>query len=154
SPAITPSPDLLIDGKGKLFAVRTEDGELALSSRKAARFTGDIWLRRDGQRSSAPWPGEDGDGLRCDAAGCIYRSRGQVVALVRDGRALAEDCRNAPIVVSVVPVRRACPSASLVIDRFDLWRKGAHALYFDDDGGVRVESVAAMRGSRPWAPDK
>ena len=154
SPAISPSPDLLIDGKGKLFAVRTEDGELALSSRKAARFTGDIWLRRDGQRSSAPWPGEDGGGLRCDAAGCIYRSRGQVVALVRDGRALAEDCRNAPIVVSVVPVRRACPSASLVIDRFDLWRKGAHALYFDDDGGVRVESVAAMRGSRPWAPDK
>lgn len=160
SPAMSPSPDLLIDGKGKLFAVRTATGELALSTRKAARFTGDIWLRRDGQRASAPWPvagkggGEDNDRLRCDGVGCIYRSRGQLVALVRDGRALAEDCRKAPIVVSAVPVRRACPSASLVIDRFDLWRDGAHALFFDDDGGVRVESVGAIRGVRPWAPRK
>lgn len=154
SPVLSPSPDLLIDGKGKLFAVRTAAGELALSSRRSARFTGDIWLRRDGQSVSAPWPGDDGDRLRCDSAGCIYRAHGHLVALVNDGRALGDDCRRAAIVISAVPVRRACPSAALIIDRFDLWREGAHALYFDDDGGVRVETVAALRGSRPWAPGR
>ena len=77
-----------------------------------------------------------------------------MVALVNDGRALADDCREAAIVFSTIPVRNACPSASLVIDRFDLWRKGAHALYFDDGGGVRVESVGAIRGLRPWSPGR
>ena len=154
SPAFNPSPDLLIDGKGKLFAVRTAAGELALSSRQAARFTGDIWLRRDGQGESASWPGREDGRLRCDSAGCIYRRRDRLVALVSDGRALADDCRKAQIVISAVPVRRACPSASLVIDRFDLWRNGAHALYFEDGGGVRVTHVAGIRGTRPWAPRK
>jgi competence protein ComEC len=152
TPALSQPPDLLVNGDGKLFAVRMASGELALSSRKAARFAGDIWLRRVGQRESAPWL--ESDRLRCDRVGCIYRAQGRVVALVRDGRALAEDCRLASIVISAVPVGRACPSASLVIDRFDLWRNGAHALYFDGDGGYRVKTVAAIRGERPWAPGK
>ena len=144
---------MLVDGKGKLFAVRTPTGAsagaLALSSRSAARYTAGIWLRRDGQDETAPWPG-DAPWLGCDRTGCIYRAAGHTVALVQDGRALAEDCRLADIVVSAVPVRRDCPSATLVVDRFDLWREGAHALYFREDGGVRVESVAEMRGARPW----
>ena len=153
NPLFSSSPDLLVDGAGKLFAVRTESGVLALSSRKSERFAGGIWLRRDGQSESAPWPGEGND-LLCDGVGCIYRGQDRVVALVQDGRTLAEDCRRASIVISAVPVRQACPSASLVIDRFDLWRNGAHALYFEDDGGYRVISVASIRGSRPWAPAK
>ena len=49
----------------------------------------------------------------------------------------------------MVPLRQACPSAGLAIDRFDLWREGAHALYFED-GVARVESVGEIRGDRPW----
>jgi competence protein ComEC len=37
-----------------------------------------------------------------------------------------------------------------VIDRFDLWRAGAHALSLSDDS-VTVESVRDYRGVRPWA---
>ncbi len=149
TPMLYQPPDILIDGKAKLFAVRTPDGDLALSSRKAARYTGDIWLRRDGQGESADWP-NDAPWLRCDGAGCIYRRGGIVVALVRDGRALAEDCRLADLVISTVPVRHTCASAGMVIDRFDLWRHGAHAVYFDDTGRVRIENVANARGARPW----
>ena len=143
------APDVLVDGKAKLFAVRAPDGELALSSRKAARYTGDIWLRRDGQTDSADWP-DDATWLRCDGAGCIYRRDGHVVALVRDGRALADDCRMADIVISAVPVRRDCSSATVVVDRFDVWRHGAHAIYFEENGAIRVENVADARGARPW----
>jgi hypothetical protein len=53
---------------------------------------------------------------------------GHTVALAHLSDALAEDCRRANIVVSLVPVRGACPSPGLVIDRFDVWRKGAHAI--------------------------
>lgn len=155
SPALVVSPDILVTGDGKLRAVRAEEGGLLLSSSRASRFAAEIWLRRDGRTAPAGvWPesGPSADGrLRCDSLGCIYRAKGFVVALPRDERALADDCRAADVVVAVVPVRRRCPSARVVIDRFDLWREGAHALWLGGDGsGVRVESVVARHGRRPW----
>lgn len=146
--AFLPAPDVLIDGSGRLFAVRTGDDELALSTRARARFAGDIWLRRNGQAESAPWPG-NAPRLRCDLLGCIYRAKGHVVALVRDPRAFAEDCRVADTVVAAFPLRRPCLSATTVIDRTDLRCAGAHAVFLENDG-VRLDTVAAHRGMRPW----
>ena len=56
------------------------------------------------------------------------------------------------LVVSVVPVRTPCPSARVVVDRFDLWRDGAHAIWLGegDASNIRVESVNQGRGDRPW----
>ena len=152
TPGLGRGPDVLVDGSGRLFAARAESGALMLSSGRAARVAGEIWLRRAGQRQAAPWPalGASADGrLSCDPLACLYRSRGQVVALVRDPRALAEDCRVADVVVSLVPVRRPC-QARVVVDRFDLWRHGGHALWLEGDG-ARVETVAEVRGRRPWS---
>lgn len=141
--------DILVDGEAKIFAVRLADDELALSSTRTARYDGESWLRRNGQMASATWPGGEA-ALRCDTSGCIYRTEGRVVALVYDERALAEDCRVADVVVSLVPVRGVCPSAKAVIDRFDIWRNGAHAVYLDGDAIV-IESVASRHGARPWS---
>ena len=138
-------PDILIDETGKLFAVRGAEG-LALSSQRLARFSGEHWLRRAGQAASAPWPP---NGVRCDRLGCIYEHGAHTVALVRDPRALDEDCGAADLVIAAVPVRWRCRAPATVIDRFDLWRDGAHAVWFDDDG-VRVRSVNRRRGARPW----
>jgi len=43
-----------------------------------------------------------------------------------------------------------------VIDVFDRWRNGAYALYLDQNEAspqphIRVETVAAHRGDRPWS---
>jgi len=38
-----------------------------------------------------------------------------------------------------------------VIDFFAARRGGTHALYIDADGAIRMETVAAARGTRPWA---
>ncbi len=146
-------PDVLVDGRGKLLAVRTADGGLAVSSKRAAGFSRQVWHRRAGREDSPlVWPrhGLSRDGrLSCDGLGCIYRARGLTVALVGHPAALADDCRVADVVVSTVPVRRPCPSAKRFIDRFDLWREGGHALWLDG-GRVRVESVNSERGERPW----
>jgi competence protein ComEC len=146
-------PDVLVDDAGRLMAVRTADGSLAVSSRRLGRFDAEIWMRRAGQEEApAVWPaaGTGGDGpLACDILGCIHRANGHTVALVRDEGALTEDCRIADVVVATVPARRPCPSATVVIDRFDLWREGAHALWLDRDA-IRVESVNKVRGERPW----
>ena len=72
------------------------------------------------------------------------------MALVQDASALAEDCQHADVLIATVPVRRRC-GAQLVIDRFALWRDGGHAVWLDP-AGVRVDSVRASRGERPWVP--
>ncbi len=150
------TPDILVDGRGKLFAVKYADGTLALSSKTRARFAGEIWLRRSGQAEPAPWPkeGTSADGrLACDRLGCIYRAGDRVTALVADPRALIDDCAIADLVVSLVPVFGACPEVPIVVDRFDVWREGAYAFWFEDDG-VRVRSVREARGERPWTLDR
>ena len=151
SVSVAPRPDVLVSDTGRLMAVRLADGGLALSALRRERFVGGIWLERDGDIRKRSWPdtvNADGN-LACDLTGCIYRRDGRVVALVRDGRALAEDCRIADIVISIVPVRRACRSHAMVIDRFDLWRNGAYALTFAGEA-VRAVSTRAARGDRPW----
>lgn len=152
--SLSQPPDVLVEGSGRLFAVRAEDGSYRLSTRRAAKFSGEIWLRRVGAdpQEIPPWPRKAGNNeafLKCDDLGCIYKTRDKTVALVRSPLALNDDCRRADIVVSAVPVQAGCPSAEIVIDRFDLWREGAHGIWIEKSG-ARVESVNALRGKRPW----
>lgn len=149
---LTETPDVIVSGSGKLIAVRGADGALALSSARTERIEAETWLRRAAQGPAEIWgEGQGGAGgrLRCDALGCLYRASGRTVALVRDPAALAEDCKIAEVVVSGAPVRRAQCRAPLVIDKFKLWRDGAHALWLDG-AQVRVETVRQSRGNRPW----
>jgi competence protein ComEC len=143
-------PDLLIDDAGKVFGLRGADGALALTSERTAKFETGIWLRRNAQSDPAPLAD-----LSCDAASCIWRARGQVVALVTRSEAVAEDCANATVIVSRVPVPRSCTRPLAVIDKWSLWRAGAHAVWLDADG-VRVESSRSVAGERPWVrqPEK
>jgi competence protein ComEC len=149
------TPDILVSGDARLIAVRGADGMLQLSSARAGRIARETWLRRAGQSETPElWPraGRSADGaLTCDSASCLYTARERAVAFVQHASALAEDCRHADIVIASVPVRRRCGSADLVIDRFALWRNGGHAIWLERDA-IRVESVRAARGERPWVP--
>ncbi|MHA1537513.1 MAG: ComEC/Rec2 family competence protein [Alphaproteobacteria bacterium] len=149
---LTRTPDILISEDGRLLAVKAGDGRLVLSSRRVGRFQGSFWLRRAGQAASPDWPAKAaraGIPMRCDALGCIYRARGHKVALVRDARALGEDCAKATAVIATIPARRRCKTTGLLIDRFDLWRKGAHALSLRP-GRIEVDTVRGRQGNRPW----
>lgn len=149
---ISHTPDILISEDGRLLAVKSRDGRLVLSSRRIGRFQGSSWLRRAGQAASPDWPAKivsAGIPMRCDALGCIYRMGGHKVALVRDARALGEDCAKATAIIATIPARRRCKSPGLIIDRFDLWRKGAHALSLLP-GRIEVDTVRGRQGARPW----
>jgi len=56
------------------------------------------------------------------------------------------ECGHA-LVISAEPLRLECPVA--VIDRFSVWREGAHAAWLGPDR-VRVLSDRRHRGDRPW----
>ena len=146
-------PDVLVDGRGDAFAVRTAEGRLLLNG-KGGRILKDTWSRRAGPEAPERWPKRSSsrDGrLRCDELGCVWRIDGRVVALVKDEDHPEQACAGADVVISAVPLRGACRGTKVVIDRFDLWRKGPHALWFEPGGGVRIEHVAGWQGDRPWS---
>lgn len=158
--AVARPPDLLVNGDADLVAVRLPDGSLAFSNLRRDAFTREAWRRMAGDVAEVGWPasGEaDPSGtLRCDSLGCLYRppdAEGRTVAIVRDPGALAEDCASAAMVVALVPVPDPCPAPLGVIDRFDYWRAGGHAVTFTG-AGVLIETVAGERGLRPWSPGR
>jgi competence protein ComEC len=144
-------PDVLISDDGRYMAVRATDGGLMATSSRS-NYTVDSWLRHDGLDAALPWPkpGEvSADGrMRCDRLGCIANVNGVEIALVQDERAFAEDCGRAQIVIAAVPAFNPC-LADVVVDRFDVWWRGAHAVWVTPDG-IRVRSVSDARGDRPW----
>ncbi|HEX2885843.1 ComEC/Rec2 family competence protein [Vineibacter terrae] len=148
-------PDILVSGDARLVGVRTAHGGMLLSSGRIERFTGESWVRRAGVEQAGLWPvgTESADGrLRCDALGCIYRRDGWRVAIVSKVDALVDDCDAVDMILSLVPVRRRCPAVRQVVDRFDIWRNGAHAVWLQDDGDLRIETTRQARGERPWVP--
>jgi competence protein ComEC len=143
--------DLLVARDGQTIAVRGADGFLRFVRRASDEYSASEWLKRDGDARLADKAiGSPSDGIRCDAYGCVIRAKGglRIAAVLRED-ALNEDCSAADIVVSTVPTRGVCSGPSLVIDRFDVARNGAYAVWL---GGTIVhETVQQERGLRPWS---
>ncbi|MCF8474741.1 MAG: ComEC family competence protein [Emcibacter sp.] len=158
----TSKPDIVIDNKGRLIGVKNANEEISLSSLRAGRMTRERWAQHFGQKTIEKWSyneeNTDGDSwMTCDALSCLYRplqTQSEIlIALVKDEMALTEDCINAEIVISLVPVEVPCPSATLVIDKWDFYNKGGYALWLPHNTGdvIRVETVVDSRGNRPWS---
>ena len=143
-------PDLFVSADGRTAAIRTAAGDLVLPF-GGRGFVVETWRRRSGLdlEKAGPKPADVKE-LRCDGLGCLYRQGELTIALVREQAALSEDCSLADILISRTPVlRRYCKRPKIVIDRFDLWRNGAHALYLGPHG-IETTSVGAEGGGRPW----
>lgn len=154
SPALFQPPDLLVSGDGRLAALRDGERRLWLAERRGNGFVIDSWRRGSYVREVVRWPrsGQAAEGaLSCDPLGCLYRKEGMLLAISWDPRGIAADCAVADVVVSLEPLRRqACGGPQVVIDRFDLWREGAQALWLDG-GGLRRTTVLETQGLRPWS---
>jgi competence protein ComEC len=138
----------------RLVAVRAPDGSYLPSATRGEAAVADTWTRRAAAQLGSIWPasGSTADGaLTCDSQGCFYRRRGETVALIRDGAALADDCRSADLIVSPVAAHRACRGAR-VIDRIDTYENGGYAVWLDPGNSIIVATVRAWQGERLWSP--
>ena len=143
-------PDLLIARDGMTVAIRGADGALRLLRKPADKFSATEWLKRDGDdRDYTTTIATPRDGVRCDSDGCVAHARnGMLIAASSRAMALAEDCASADIVISATPARGFCTRPKLTIDRFDVARNGAYAVWFGKP--LRVQNVRETRGDRPW----
>ncbi len=149
----TEQPVVLASENSEIFGLRTSHGfYLVGPGTNANRYTRNEWLERAGHRpgrGSGVNPANQ-KAVRCDHMGCVVvLENGKKLSVLWDEGALLEDCWEMDVVISAVPVRRRCDTPELVIDRFDLWRNGAYAIYSEEDG-IRVENTREIRGNRPW----
>ncbi|MBO6786749.1 MAG: ComEC/Rec2 family competence protein [Rhodospirillales bacterium] len=151
-PAFTATPDIIVDGSGRLIAVQNGNTAFLTSNGRAARFEAEDWRQRTGTATSSTWraDAETVQGrLRCDHHGCTMDLGQRLIAISMDAATIADDCRRSSMIVATVPVRGNCRLPWGIIDRFDLWRYGTHTVTFTDAGPV-VKTVNGERGRRPW----
>jgi competence protein ComEC len=145
-----PAPDILIGQDGELVAVRGADGTLSAIGARGANFELERWLEHDGS-PDAVTEAAAARAFTCDGIGCRAQVKDFDVAVARHPAAFAEDCRRAAILISPLVSPRGCSTPRTVVDFFAARRAGTHALYIGADGSIRVETVAAARGTRPWS---
>lgn len=145
-----PVADIIVGRDGELVAVRGADGTLSAVGAGRSSFELERWLEHDGT-SLAPAEAAKARAFACDGVGCTAKVKGLSIAVARHPAAFAEDCRRAEVIVSAIASPRDCTRPKQVIDFFAARREGTHALYIGPDGSIRVETVAAVRGRRPWS---
>ena len=143
-----PQPDVLTAADGSAVALRGENGRLSMVKSGSDVFTLREWLAADAD-ARTPKDATLGEGIRCDAAGCIGKLHdGSLVAVAKTLEAFEEDCRRAVLVVSARDAPPGC--AALVIDR-KVWRRfGAMALRRRGDQ-FEITATRPPGYDRPWA---
>ncbi len=143
SPCFDRPPDLLMSADGRMVGLRAGDGMFVQTAGSAARFTLESW--------QVLWRARLVQPLGCGLAPCDLPPRpdGPVALLVRADP--PETACAAAVVVSLEPVHLTCAVPPPVVDRFSVWREGAHAIWLQPGGAV-VLSDRAERGERVWMP--
>ncbi len=145
-------PDILISSSGKLMAYRDDEAIMHFNSRSSDRFASDIWARRNGQEDKERWPyqQQDNNDMKCDSFGCYVERAGHKIAFSKHPQSHMNDCNTADIMIAEDPVFIKPCKAEIIIDKFYLWRNGATALRFANNGSIIVNNVEQDRGHRPW----
>jgi competence protein ComEC len=149
---LTRPPDIVIADFGRFVAVRAPGGGYAVAG------TGETiersFLAEQTGAALLPWPrpGAGGDdGLGCAGDRCFYGAHGRRVAIVTGDGGLPVMCGTVDAIVSQVPAGFRCRSTIPVVDRIDVWRRGAVALWLDT-AAVTISGANDSRGNRPWVP--
>jgi hypothetical protein len=131
-------PDIVVERSARTMAARFDAGKLVPVHPRRGRYAVERWLLADGDGSSLSEAAKR-TGWVCEDNLCRMQAKGkQLIWLDRKAKP-PDDCKSVDIVISAEPLRRACGRSGkgrAVIDRFDVWRNGAHAIYVQGDGGT------------------
>lgn len=148
SPWTVAPPDLVVNPTARLIVLAGGSGPVAQSISGTNRIDREQIAAMLGWEEIGALPEGENGRLACTRESCTLRGpQGQAILLLRPGPHETR-CDNATLVVAAEPLRGRC-RPSPTIDRFTVWRDGAHAAWFED-GGVRVVSDRSLRGDRPW----
>ena len=146
--AAPPGPDVFVERIGSNVAIRDGAGELVPARARKSRFAVDKWLQTNGEETKASDAAKR-RGWTCTPNRCDATVKNKRLTYVFGGEGKPLDCAGIDILIAAFPLRRACTAVPLRIDRFDLWRHGAHAIRISTTG-ASVETARGAQGKRPW----
>jgi competence protein ComEC len=137
-------PDMLVAADAATMALRGGDGRLYFAPHPRDTYAARDWLERDGDARDFH---EAQAALRCDGWGCVSPTAAGLIALSRRPAALDDDCARAAIVIAAFDVSD-CVGPKILIDPTRASRDGGYAIGL---APLQIESVAQVRGARPWS---
>jgi competence protein ComEC len=140
-------PLLRVDERGSNVGLATDQGWVPAVA-KGASFSVRRWMEDDGDMATVAVAARR-PGWRCDAKLCQTNSRGVEIAYLRRAAEAERRCPKADVLVAEFPLRNRCRGKMGTIDRFAVWREGAHDIHLSE-GEIRVLTVRAAQGERPW----
>ncbi len=168
-----PRPDILVAPAARTMAVRNGAGLLVPAPGKRGAYVIGRWLRHDGDGTPLDRV-RARKGWTCQGRICRFATpAGKVVWIAappwrkgrggkerKEGREAAEDdaaleaaCSGAWAVAAAIPLRRKCAGVGLRIDRFDVWKWGAHAVFLHGSRGKpAIVTARSATRPRPWSP--
>jgi competence protein ComEC len=148
-------PDVIVSKFGRNVAMMGQEGLFVVADARKSRFSVENWLVATGDAVSLKQAAKR-RGWQCDADICRAEvATRKMVYLKKKAKPDKGLCRSVDIIISAEPFNKRCKSQPdkdppVVIDRIDLWRAGAHAIYLNGDKPPTVESALGYRGERPW----
>jgi competence protein ComEC len=140
--------DVLVTANADAVAVRGADGRLSILRNSSDPLALREWLTADGDARQPHDPTLKA-GFSCDDAACLARlPDGTAISVARTAHGVAEDCRDADLVVTTREAPANCRAP--VIDRRTLREGGALALQ-RIEGGWKIERAVPSGTERPWA---
>lgn len=156
------APDILVSSSHKLFLFRSDNSEVFVSSKRKDKFVLKKWEDTYGipEKSACILPNSGHNQKKsgpisnhCGEQGCRFVIKGYKVSFLRNPYISKEDCTWADILISTDPVKDRNCNASYIIDKFDTWKSGTHAVWIKSDG-VTIKNIAQTNADRPWSKYK
>lgn len=134
SPAFSVTPDLILDGGGKFYAMKI-NGMLYFSDRRK-RFSAESWANKFAGGTREKIPPE-----YCDEGVCSHNG----MAVMKKPAVI---CPKARILADLTEDGSSCRGGMLTVSRRDLESKGTHEIWLAKEAMVKTVSDSA--GTRPW----
>ncbi len=140
-------PFLLFDERGANAALLTEVGYVPAIA-KGASFSVGRWLQQAGDDAAVAEAAKR-EGWSCKGGICNANVNSITISFLKRAVEQNMTCPVADILLAEFPLRRRCKGKRVTIDRFDVWRNGAHAIYIESNA-IQVTSAREQQGVRPW----
>ena len=148
--SFTQKPNLMIEDRAANVAIANPQGQFVLAS-AANKFASSRWLQDNGETISIEEAAAR-TGWDCTSGDCFSDLAPLSVSYLHEKSGQGVYCPPTDIIIADFPLRHQCREAKLVIDRIDVWRDGAYAVYFDGSH-YTFKTARAEQGQRPWTYD-
>ena len=151
------TPDILIASSHKLVAFKTSE-KLYVNTKNSEKFILENWQKHHGltieNTMILPHKGSDKNTnkaiAQCGEEGCRIKLKNNKISFIRSPYATQKECDWADILIALHPVNKQVCNTAIIIDKFDTWKNGAHALWLHNSE-LKIETIAGNSAGRPWS---